>query len=704
MPGSNQSSQPTYRLADRLAAARHGRFVGREAELEFFRSALVAEEPLFAVLYLYGPGGIGKTTLLREYVRMAQASGRAHILLDSRNVDPSPTGFQRALQMGLNLSKGQSLFAAIPPGFILLIDTYEMITPLDSWLRNEFLPQLPPSVFVVLAGRKPPGSAWRTDPGWATLTRLVSLRNLGPEESQALLTVRGIPEEQHAHALAFTHGHPLALSLVADLLKQGDQLVAFTSRANADVVRILLDRFTQNVPDSQHRQALEICAHVRVTTESLLTDVLDLGREAAQRLFTWLRGLSFIEPGFEGIFPHDLAREVLDADLRWRNPQGYRMMNRQVRKYFDKLMQETEGSTQRMVMTDITYLYRHNPVTKSYYNWEAFGDAYTELASPEDHAIILEMVQHHEGTASAEIARYWLKHQPEAFTMFRSNEDRVIGFMAMLTLAAITPIEADTDPAVAAAQRYLRRHGPLRTDEEFDFVRFWMGREKYQVAEYNNLVTEVAGTAFRTGGPRRAWSFVALADPDYWQPFFAHLNFAYTQEADFTVAGRRFGVFTHDWRVEPVSVWGRMVAERQLAAGTKMAQPATTSRALLVVLSEPEFTKAVRQALRDYTRPDLLAANLLLRSRLVIETAEQETSVATLQSLLQQAAATLTGNPRDEKFYRAVYHTYLKPALTQEAAAELLGLPLGTYRYRLARGIERITEWLWQRELQDFKT
>lgn len=697
MTASGQSKKPhPSLLADRLAAARSGRFVGREAELELFRSALLADESPFVVLYIYGPGGVGKTTLLREYVRIANIAGRPNILLDSRNIDPTPDGFQRAWQQAL-VVEGET---AAPPHLVLLIDTYELISALDEWLQYEFFPQLPPNVLIVFSGRNAPASTWRTDPGWADLTRIVSLRYLRPEESQLFLTMQGIPDEQQAEALAFTHGHPLALSLVADVLKQEDKPVAFTPQANPDVVRILLDRFTQNVPDSQHRRALEICAHVRVTTESLLAYVLDT--EEGHRLFTWLRGLSFIEQGAQGIFPHDLVRQVLDADLRWRNPQVYRTMNRQVRKYFDKLMQETKGHGQRLVMTDITYLYRHNPVTKSYYDWDAFGHAYTKPASAEDHAIILEMVQQHEGMASAEIARYWLQRQPEAFTMFHNSEDRIIGFMAMLALTAITPTETVTDPAMAAAQRFLRRHGPLRKDEELDYIRFWMGREKYQVAEFNNLVTEVAGTAYRTGSPRRAWSFAAVADPDYWQPFFAHLNFAYTKEADFTLAGRRFGVFTHDWRIEPASIWSRMVAQRQLAAGSKMTQAATSTGTPLVVLSEPEFAKAVRQALRDYTQPNLLVDNLLLRSRLVVETPEQKAPTATLQSLLQQAATSLTGNPRDEKFYHAVYQTYLKPSPTQEVAAELLGLPLGTYRYRLARGIERITEWLWRRELNDF--
>lgn len=57
------------RLADRLTLARRRHFVGRLGELELFRSALVNRT--FAVLWLYGPGGIGKTAWLEQYHRLA---------------------------------------------------------------------------------------------------------------------------------------------------------------------------------------------------------------------------------------------------------------------------------------------------------------------------------------------------------------------------------------------------------------------------------------------------------------------------------------------------------------------------------------------------------------------------------------------------------------------------------------------------------
>src|SRR5262249_7877352 len=151
---------------------------------------------------------------------------------------------------------------------VLLIDTYEALGPLDAWLRESFLPQLPARTTVVIAGRHAPAAAWRTDPDWSELARVVPLRNLPPEESRSFLRARGIAEEQFQAILAFTHGHPLALALVVEVLGHDEQQ-DFTLEQTPEVVRVLLERFVQQVPSAAHRRALEVCARTRVTSEAL---------------------------------------------------------------------------------------------------------------------------------------------------------------------------------------------------------------------------------------------------------------------------------------------------------------------------------------------------------------------------------------------------------------------------------------------------
>lgn len=113
----------------------------------------------------------------------------------------------------------------------------------------------------------------------------------------------------------------------------------------------------------------------------------------------------------------------------------------------------------------------------------------------------------------------------------------------------------------------------------------------------------------------------------------------------------------------------------------------------------------MRDALRDFVRPDLLRGNPLIRSRLVLTAGEHSAEtdatgrVAILQALIRAVAEALQSSPRAVKLYRALHHTYFQPAGTQEGAAELLDLPFSTYRRHLTAGIAQVTEALWAREV-----
>src|SRR5574341_438221 len=192
------------RLADHLDAARRHRFVGREAERAVFQSALFAETLPFYVLQIFGPGGVGKTTLLQEMAALCRQHEIVPVSLDARNVDPSPPAFILALQLAMSLGPETApldALAAQPVRSVIFIDTYEKLNPLDGWLREVFLPQLPEKVLLVIAGREPLSPGWRTDPGWNALVRMLPLRNLNPEESRAYLNERHVSPEQHQAVL-----------------------------------------------------------------------------------------------------------------------------------------------------------------------------------------------------------------------------------------------------------------------------------------------------------------------------------------------------------------------------------------------------------------------------------------------------------------------------------------------------------------------
>jgi hypothetical protein len=181
-----------------------------------------------------------------------------------------------------------------------------------------------------------------------------------------------------------------------------------------------------------------------------------------------------------------------------------------------------------------------------------------------------------------------------------------------------------------------------------------------------------------------------------------YANVTRLPQTDFAVGGRTYGVYIHDWRVETPMAWLSLMAEREIA-GDFAAMSPPTARESLLVLSEPDFGAAVRDALRDFTRPDLLHNNPLLRSRLIVKQmgaqANLEKRANTLSSLLRESAEALQNSPREAKYSRALNRTYFHPAPTQEMAAELLDLPFSTYRRHLKSGIERVTEILWHAEL-----
>ena len=220
MASGNDPTTNLSRIADRLALAAQAGFIGRAQECESFRTALAAG----------GTPAVRRCRSRRRRKDDAPARVRAN---GRRAAGPSShltrvTCVRRSEACCKPLPMRSAVTFRRPPyssaGSRCRLHRH-LRTPaaLDSWLRDTIAPSLPQGVLVVLGGRDTPAREWSSDIAWSPLTGSSSC-GTSPGETAAFLTSRGVADAVHAAVLDFTHGHPLALSLVADVISSSTRV------------------------------------------------------------------------------------------------------------------------------------------------------------------------------------------------------------------------------------------------------------------------------------------------------------------------------------------------------------------------------------------------------------------------------------------------------------------------------------------------
>ncbi|MFI5908095.1 AAA family ATPase [Dactylosporangium sp. NPDC051541] len=653
-------------LGDVLETARRQRFVGRRAELAGFDAA-VAGRSARRVLFVHGQGGIGKTTLLAEFGARARAAGRAVVQVDGRDVDPAPDGLRTAAGWPL------------PSGAVLLVDGYEQLTPIDGWLREQFLPGLSADTVVVLAGREPPAAPWRCDTGWQELLRVYRLDVFGPDETAQLLAQAGVEASVRPHLTALGAGHPLTMALLADLAVRGQ--VPDTLADAPDLISTLVESFVGEVATQPRLTGLATCAIAWSTTEELLARTVGADAPA---VWQWLARLPFVTSGPGGLAVHDLARDVLNAEFRRRVPEQHRAHERLVFDHTVAALRTADGRHRQPEARQLLFIHRHGPFGGVIAALRTKGSAAVVPARPDEHEQVCATIDRFEGPASAELARAWLSEQPERLSVVRTG-DRVAGFAHQVLCPSGSPLE-DRDPVVRAVLDHVARAAPIRPGEQVLINRFAAGAREHQRDPYMVVAGPVSSLIEWLTRPL-AWSFVVVVDAAFWAPKFDYLAFAPLVRVE--VGGLPHVAFGIDWRRLPVGAWLDLMYERGHSGGTGPA-PAALLRP--PPLHRARFDAAVRTALQSLHRPEQLAASPLLGTALAADAAQ-------LRAAIEAAVAQVGDLPKGGPLQAVLHRTYVRPAPTQEAAAEVLDLPLSTYRRYLAKAVQHLTDILWTIEV-----
>lgn len=530
------------------------------------RAALTEDPPPFVVAYVHGPGGVGKSRLLRATIEAAGPDVRS-VSLDCAQIEPTPRGFLRALSTGLDdhVSEpdAQAVARILGAGrsrTLLLLDTYETFGLMDAWLRNTFLPLLPETVMTLIAGRSAPSPAWLTTPGWERLFREVALGSLSPQESREMLLRRGLSDEEAGRVQRFAHGHPLALELGAAALRaQPDLKIA--GGPPPRILEQLSAAFLSGLPEDV-AQAAEAASTVRRITQPMLTALLDAS--PSPTLLDGLRDLPFVKPTVEGLAFHDLVRDTIAADLARRDPDRHRLYRRRAWGFLTGQSHATAALNLWQHTADLLFLFQ-NPYVREAFFPAGSSEVSIEQAAAPDGAGILQIVAEVAPEEFGVLGSWW-EHQPGAFYVARDSSGDVVGFHVLSDSRGIERGVVDADPVTRAWLDHLERD-PVGERERVLFFRRWLTRlvGEGPSAAQAACWLDVKRTYMELR-PNLRRLYTAVRDLSPYAPTLVPLGFAPLAEADVAVGGVMLHTGVLDFGDSSVNGWLRGLIGAELGA------------------------------------------------------------------------------------------------------------------------------------------
>jgi DNA-binding CsgD family transcriptional regulator len=536
-------------VSDRLAAAAAAALVGRAEERARLTALLAPGGP--AAVFVHGPGGIGKTTLVTGTLA---ALPLKCVSLDGRQMEPTVPGALAALGAARGGPAPPSASAAAEQigaaGVdVLVIDSFERLNLLDGWVRNELTCALPDTVTTLLVGRRGPNVAWRTAPGWRTLLGELVVGPLTVGDVGDLLTAHGIRGDDAARIRTFARGHPLAVVVAGEALSRRPGL-PLGSGAPAEVVEELFVVMLDDL-GPRERAVAEAASVLRRATLPLLAAVLD--EPDAERAWRTLRGLPFTVTTAAGLELSGLAAPVLLEALELRDPARVRTFRtRAARAILDSLAHGPDWES----TADLLHLVQ-NPLIRNAYAPPGMLQHPTERARGEDHGEIVAIARRFAGEESARLAERWWQARRDTFAVVRAADGGVAAFSVTATVddRAGSPRE---DPLVQAVADHLR-DDPMPPGTGAVLFRWALGRRHGErpTPEVATLVIELKRTYLQLRTTLRR-VYTVVTDWPAAAPVLRVMGFDLLTEVD--LGDRRFVLACLDFGPGGVDAWiGRHV-------------------------------------------------------------------------------------------------------------------------------------------------
>jgi hypothetical protein len=633
------------RLADHVKAVDAARFTGR-ADVLARVDRLLDGDTSTRVLLVHGPGGIGKSALLREIGRRAAVRGRPVWAIDGRGLEPVPGELERSLDG-----------AADQEGAVVLIDAFERIPALDSLLRDRIVPGLAADAVVVVAGRHTPSRAWFRG-GWEHVATEVELGPLPSGEAHELLAVVGVTDPGVAAAVVgWAGGSPLALNVAASAGVATD----VSALASLDLNRMIVRRLAGDELNGIDGDVLEVAAVARAVDARLLAAVLP-GRpiRAANEA---LRGCSVSELVGARVTLHDLVRGALRDDLRRRDRRRYGELRCRIADHL--YVRATEGEPR--LLSDLIALIDDPGV-----RWGIGGDAHSRVRidpwRADEVGSVVEAYVAHRGDPTwwRELAPL-LAHAPETGLVARDVDGLPVGLCVAFP-ATRAPAAAAHDPVLAPVLADARSQG---ADQTMVF------RESFGEPGSGGDAAVGAlhlSAVLRSGLPNVDRSYILDAAPDADSAAFLQaVGGVHRPDLQAEVAGRRVAWWVVDH--QPGGMLGQV--REMVYAEAGVPAPGGSRR------RDEDLHRAALDALRDLNRPGALATNPLAGC--------YADDTAGLQTAVRRAVQESFGpSPEDRLLQQVIRLGDLDPSVTHDQAMQRLSVSRATYFRHLRQARHRV--------------
>ena len=414
-------------LGERVNARDRELFVGRARELARFEEVLAGDSA--HVVHVSGVGGIGKSSLLRNVARSAAARGYGTVWIDGRDLPPFPNALETALETVRDHDRT-----------LVVIDSYEMVSSLDGWLRDVVIPALPESTIVVFASRQRPSVGW-FEGGWDVMFESMQLEGLPADELRSIAIANGIDADSIDSLLRHAHGSPLAVSVGAQ------------TGANGSVAE-LAARLLGDEVDSDRYRTLSVAAVARVTTPELL-EAVQPGTDGHES-YKWLADRSFAEPLADGVALHALVADSVRTALRERDPVGEGAIRRAIADHvYERALagQFALSADLQHLVVDPEVRWGFSADIGSRYRIDTVRDGDVEYIGSLLHAVGLDEWW--------DVTSVFFRDHPEFVGIARDRDGGVGGYYVAVS-PGNAPAAAETDVLLGPWLRYVRE--VLKTD------------------------------------------------------------------------------------------------------------------------------------------------------------------------------------------------------------------------------------------------